>query len=279
MPHIVDTLVEERAADLIRRPLLWRCLKPVVYPIIGHKRAKQVIDEVAELSGIEIFKYTAERIQMDVQIDGLEQIPRQGGAIITPNHPVGMADGIAMYDALKSVRDDLTFFANRDAVRAAPGLKDVIIPVEWVDENRTHERRRETVKSMVRAFRDQRLVVLFPSGRLAQPTLRGLKERPWESTALNLATKYEIPVIPMHIKARNSWMYYLFYFLHEELRDMTLFRELFNKQNAKYRITVGNPFRSMELEGAEDIDLEQMTVRLRQFVAEEMPAGAREFKL
>jgi putative hemolysin len=194
-----------------------------------------------------------------------------------PNHPAGIADGIAVFDAISSVRDDVIFFANRDAVRAAPGLADIIIPVEWVDDKRTHERRKETVKSMVRAFRDQRLVVIFPSGRLAQPTLRGLKERPWQSTAMNLAIKYGPPVIPMHVRGRNSALYYLFYFLHQELKDMTLFRELFNKEGASYQITMSAPFDPREMMEAHGNDLEHMTERLRRFVAEEMPRGGRRF--
>ena len=153
----------------------------------------------------------------------------------------------------------------------------MIVPVEWVSEKRTHERRRETVRSMVRAFREGRLVVIFPSGRLAQATLTGLKERPWQSTAMNLALKYDVPVIPMHIRARNSWLYYLFYAIHQELRDMTLFRELFNKTGHPYRITVGEPFDpGTALDHFQD-DLEALTEGLRRFVAERMPAGEARF--
>jgi putative hemolysin len=276
--HIVDVLIEERAAGLIARPLLWRLLRPAILPILGYRQAIEAVDHSATLSGLDIFHYVSDRIRMNVLTEGMEHIPRQGGAIIMPNHPAGIADGIAVFDALKTVRDDVIFFANRDAIRAAPGLADILIPVEWVDEKRTHGRRKETVKSMVRAFRDQRLVIIFPSGRLAQPTISGLKERPWQSTAMNLALKYDTPVIPMHVYGRNSWVYYLFYFLHEELRDMTLFRELFNKSGQTYRITVGEAFSSREQLEQFENDLEAMTENLRQFVAEGMPQGERRFE-
>ena len=276
--HIVDVLIEERAAELIARPLLWRLLRPAILPILGYRQAIEAVDHSAKLGGLDIFHYVSDRIRMNVLTEGIENIPRQGGAIIMPNHPAGIADGIAVFDALKEIREDVIFFANRDAIRAAPGLSDILIPVEWVDEKRTHGRRKETVKSMVRAFRDERLVIIFPSGRLAQPTLSGLKERPWQSTAMNLALKYDTPVIPMHVHGRNSWVYYLFYFLHHELRDMTLFRELFNKSGQTYRITVGEGFSSREqLEHFEN-DLEALTEGLRQFVAEHMPRGARRFE-
>jgi putative hemolysin len=276
--HIVDVLIEERAAELIARPLLWRLLRPVILPILGYRQAIEAVDYSASLGGLDIFHYVSDRIRMNVLTEGIEHIPREGGAIIMPNHPAGIADGIAVFDALKEIREDVIFFANRDAIRAAPGLSDILIPVEWVDEKRTHGRRKETVRSMVRAFRDERLVIIFPSGRLAQPTLSGLKERPWQATAMNLALKYDTPVIPMHVHGRNSWVYYLFYFLHHELRDMTLFRELFNKTGQTYRITVGEPFDSRERFTQYGGDLEALTEGLRQFVAEAMPGGARRFE-
>ena len=277
MPHIVDTLIEERAASLTRRAWLWALLRPVILPLMGYRKAIQAVDHVAGMNGLEIFEYVSRSLTLDTQVEGLEHVPRDGPAIVMPNHPSGIADGIAVYDALKGVRRDLIFFANRDAIRAAPGLADMIIPVEWVQDKRTLERRKETVKSMVRAFRDDRLVIIFPSGRLAQPTLLGLRERAWQTTAMNLAVKYSPPVVPMHIRGHNSVLYYLFYILHEELRDMTLFRELFNKSNARYQLTMGAAFdpRSMLTLYGEDIAV--MTEQLRRFVSESMPRGEREF--
>jgi putative hemolysin len=277
-PHIVDTLIEERASHLMAKPLLWRTIRPIILPLLGYRRTIEVIDEVGNLPGRQIFQYVSDQLRMNVKTEGIEHIPASGGAVIMPNHPAGIADGIAVFDAVKSIRQDLVFFANRDAVRAAPGLADAIIPVEWVDDKRTHERRKETVKSMVRAFRDQQLVVIFPSGRLAQPTLRGLRERPWQPTAMNLALKYDTPIIPMHIHGGNSWLYYLFYYINQELRDMTLFRELFNKVEAEYRITVAEPFRPGPMMVDHGNDLESMTEHLRQFVAEELPGGSRPFE-
>jgi putative hemolysin len=190
--------------------------------------------------------------------------------VITANHPAGIADGIAVYDAVKHVRRDVTFFANRDAIRVAPGLAEMIVPVEWMASRRSHGRSRETAQHVTRAFRSDRLIVIFPSGRLARPTLRGLQERGWQPSALSLAQKYGSPVIPMYVSARSSWLYYLFYLINQELRDMTLFRELLNKHAHPYRIRIAEPFTPAG-------DPRELALQLRTFVAEAMPAGARRF--
>lgn len=270
MPHIVDTLIEERARGLMQHPVLWSMVTRLLYPALGYRRAVRMADTVAEMGGLEIFEMLSEQLKLDIDCRGIEHIPATGSAVITPNHPTGIADGIAVFDVLRKVRSDVTFFANRDAIRFAPRLSEMIVPVEWVDDRRTHARSRETVSHLVRAFREDRLIVIFPSGRLARPTARGLVERGWTPTAVNLAQKYQCPIVPMHVRSRNSWLYYLLYAISTELRDMTLFRELLNKTGQPYRIRIAEAFDPMG-------DARLITIALREFVADEMPKGAERF--
>lgn len=270
MPHIVDTLIEERAASLRRRPMLWGSVRRFLYPLLDYRGAIATIDTLQSYQGTEVFAWLSRRLQMSVEVKGLERLPERGLTILVANHPAGIADGIALWDAIKSRRQDITIFANRDAIRAVPGLAEVIIPVEWLEARRSRERSKETVRQMLKAFRDQRLIILFPSGRLAQPTIRGLVEREWMASAVSLAQKYDCPIVPVHIKARSSWLYYLFYFIHSELRDMTLFRELLNKSGQRYRIRIGAPFKARG-------DSQTLTRQLREFVAHRMAKGANSF--
>ena len=85
------------------------------------------------------------------------------------------------------------------------------------------------------------MAVIFPSGRLAKRRWWSLHERPWMASAAMLARKYGLPVIPLHITARNSALFYLFDRIHPTLRDITLFHEVLNKRHQPYRIAVGAP--------------------------------------
>ncbi len=93
--------------------------------------------------------------------------------------------------------------------------------------------------AMKEALEAERCIVIFPSGRLAQLSWRGLKDKSWESSAAMVARKYNAPIIPLNIKARNSALYYLFSKLNGELRDITLFHELLNKKGKTFRMTFG----------------------------------------
>ena len=269
--HIVDTLIEERATRLMRHPVTWRLIMRMLHRALGYREAVSMADTIASMTGAEVFDYISELLALQVTVDGVDQVPARGAAVVMPNHPTGVADGVVVYDALKRVRRDIVFFANRDALRVSPGMEDMIIPVEWVEAKRTLTRQRETLRAAAKAFRSQRLVVVFPSGRLAQPTISGLLERPWQTSAISLAKRHNAPVIPMHIRGRNSWLFYLFWLLNEELRDITLFRELLNKKAAAYEVRIGEMF---EPEG----NARALTEDLRRFVTEQMPRGARTWR-
>ena len=268
--HIVDELIEERAIKLKQHPRLWRFVQEYLYPVFGYKDAISLVDQVQGLSGYDVFEHLSQLLNMRVEVSGLEHLPPQGRAVIMPNHPAGIADGIAVFDAIKSVRPDMAFFANRDAVRCQENLNEIIIPVEWMEERRNHSKSKETVRNMLRAFKDERLIVIVASGRLARPTPWGLVERPWLASGVSLAQKYNCPIIPMHIRGHNSVLYYLLWFLNTELKDMTLFRELLNKTGQKYRIQIGQPILS-------DVHPEILTPELRNYVTKQLKEGNTRF--
>ena len=57
-----------------------------------------------------------------------------------------------LFGALAQIRPDLFFFANADAIRVLPQLADLIAPVEWRPEKRSHKQNRETMDYARTAF-------------------------------------------------------------------------------------------------------------------------------
>lgn len=254
---IVDRLIEERAPHLFGHPLGRWLLRAFLFRVLHYDAAVALAATIHDLPARDIFDLASRNLALHVETEGLGHVPATGSVLITPNHPTGIADGIVVWDALRTVRQDLTFFANRDALRVAPGLAEMIIPVEWVVDRRTKSRTRDTLEAAARAFDAGRCVVLFPAGRLAYLSWQGVVERPWQPTAINLARKYGAPIVPMAMDGRNSALFYAFSRLSNELRDVTLFRELLNKKGRRYRVRIGRPIDVQALDGrAHDIALD-----------------------
>ncbi|HHI89111.1 MAG TPA: acyltransferase, partial [Hellea balneolensis] len=185
--HIVEELIAERVPRLRSHPFVWKALRPVLYRALGYDQAVRMADAVAGLSGFAAFDHISRLLALRPDISGLEHIPRSGPVLVIANHPTGLADGVFVFDALKSVRPDHIFMANADALRVVPGAGDIIIPVEWVKAKRTPAKTRQTLKDLKAVLGAGRAVVIFPSGVLARMSLKGLVDKAWNPTAVSMA--------------------------------------------------------------------------------------------
>jgi putative hemolysin len=141
-------------------------------------------------------------------------------------------------------------FANRDAVRVNPRFAEMIIPVEWRDEYKSKLKTRETLQiDQPSCSPKGKATMLFPSGRIAYWANGRLNERPWKTSAVGLARKYNLPILPVHVTARNSGLFYWFAKWSTELRDMTVFHELFNKRGDRFDFVIGNLIPVEHLDG------------------------------
>lgn len=236
--HIVDVLIEERAPHLSNGPY-WPLLRPLLYTVLNYNKARSMADAIAPMRGREALDYVSRLLSVKLDIKGLERLPRDRAFLVLANHPTGITDGVAVYDAIKTVRPDVMFYANSDAHRACAGFEDNLIPVEWVLGKRTRERTRLTLKMTETAIEAGRPIMIFPAGRLARLRDGVLTDPEWMASAASIARKYTLPIVPCHVAGPYAFWFHTFAKFSTELRDITLFHELLNKRGKTYELTFG----------------------------------------
>ncbi|ABL72120.1 phospholipid/glycerol acyltransferase [Paracoccus denitrificans PD1222] len=249
MKRRLDPLIAERAPwlfsgrrhhALARQALMW---------LLRYPRTLDLAAEYRDLPTDEVMRRIAGLILRDLRVEGLEHIPATGPALIVSNHPTGIADGIMLNAVISAVRDDLFVYANHDILRILPQFDSLIAPVEWRVEKRSHAKTRATMDYTREALGRGRIGLIFPSGRLARRQGLTLHERPWMASAAMIAKKFDAPIIPLRIRARNSALFYLLDAIHPTLRDVTLFNEVLNKAGQPFRVTIGAPIQPATLPG------------------------------
>ncbi|WP_427789833.1 1-acyl-sn-glycerol-3-phosphate acyltransferase [Brevundimonas diminuta] len=267
-PHIVDVLIAERAPRLTGSAA-WPLVRPALYGLLDYAKARRMADAIGPMGGRQALDYVSDLLELTVRTAHLDRLPASGRCLVVCNHPTGIADGLAVHDALRMVRNDLIYFANADALRVSPRLSETVVPVEWVTAKRTREKTRATLQAAKEAFEAERCVVMFPAGRLARVGPDGLLTDPeWAATAASLARKYEAPVIPIHVAGPTSRLFHLFDKVSQELRDITLFHELLNKKGRAFDLIVGRPIPPLAL----DVDAQAATLKLKTFVERTLAA-------
>ena len=264
-PHIVDVLIAERAPRL-SGSWAWPLTRPALYALLDYRKARAMADRVAGLGGRQAMDYASDLLGLKVFARGLERVPAQGRLVVVCNHPTGLADGVAVDDAIKPLRPDRIYFANADARRVSPKLDEIFIPVEWVEAKRTRQSVRLTVRGAQQALEDERPLIIFPAGRISRRRAGVLADPPWAASALSLARRYGAPVLPVHLRGPPSRLFRLFDHVSAELRDITLFHELLNKHGGHFHLTAG------PLIGPDAIDdPAEATARLKTYVEQILP--------
>ena len=252
MKERLDPLIAERAPWLFDDTIVAKAARTGLMRLLGYQETVALGTLYESWTTDRIMHHIAGLLVRDVKVTGLENIPRQGAALIVANHPTGIADGIMLHHALWPIRPDMFVYANSDILRIMPQVESLIAPVEWQEHKRSRAKTRETMEYTRTAIDAGRIGVIFPSGRLAKRRGLNLHERPWMASAAMIARKYDLPVIPLNIRARNSALFYLFDLIHPTLRDITLFYETLNKDRQPYRISVGEPISASALPAKSD---------------------------
>lgn len=247
MKDRIDPLIQERAPWLFNNRPETAPARHLLNAMLGYERTIAIAETLQDMSSDQLMLAMGDLLARDVETSGLHNLPVYGPALVVANHPTGIADGIILHHILRRIRPDAYYFANHDILRVLPQMSDMIAPVEWRKEKRSHGKTRETMAFTRKAVEDGRLGVIFPSGRLAKRRKLSLHERPWMASAAMIARKFDLPVIPVNIRARNSALFYLFDLIHPTLRDITLFHETLNKSRQPFRITVGEPISAAAL--------------------------------
>ena len=258
MEEKINQLVQERAPWLVNGSFLSKTIYTFLKKFLKFGETIYVGDHIQGMTGAEAFNWLGSEYTSNCEIEGLENIPKDGKCLLVANHPMGAADAVSLYHQIFKVREDVFFFANELFVYLLGSFKDVMAPVVWNKEKEIHSATKVTLERLNTFFGDERIGIIFPSGRLSKLTLLGIWDRPWEKTPITLAKKYNFPVIPVYIDAKNSWFFYFASYANKQLRDVSQLNELLNKKEYKFTIKIGKPIKHTDLSSHNDIAIQQL---------------------
>ena len=175
-------------------------------------------------------------ISVSLKTNELERIPSYGRVVIIANHPLGALDAMALLHMLKQVRKDVKIVANA-FLSHFDNLKEVLIPVDNINGKMD----KRALASIYAALEAEEAVIIFPSGEVSRARPNGIKDTPWKSGFLKIASKMHAPLLPVYIDAKNSKNFYLLSMLNRSLATATLPHEMFKAQGKTIDFTIGKP--------------------------------------
>ncbi len=139
-------------------------------------------------------------------------IPKKGKLIVIANHAFGVADGVSICSVISKVRQDYKMVTHK-VLRQADAVKDKILPIDFNETKEALLTNINTRKDAETVLKNQGVIVLFPSGRIA--TKKNLRKHEkaddgeWKLWVSKLILKTKSPVLPIYFDGQNSQWYHM----------------------------------------------------------------------
>ena len=204
------------------------------------KEINHVLYLYRDKEGADFAQSVLDYLQIKVEMQHPERIPRNGNPIIIANHPLGGPDGMALIAAVGALRNDIRFPVN-DFLMYLPQLRPVFVAVDKVHGNR------QTAAGLNQAFAEENALLYFPAGLCSRRIKGIITDLEWKPTVIKKAIQYRRDLIPVRIEARNRSRFYTLANLRKRLGikfnfEMALLpSEMFAQRGKTFRMVVGEP--------------------------------------
>lgn len=246
---MADLKIAEKTFDLKqvfrdKSPKLSKWIPGFVYAYLNRKLHIPELNEFLNLNrdkmGLAFIDAAVERIGINFEVTGIDNVPPTGKYTLASNHPLGGPEGLGLLQIIGKVRKDLKFLSN-DILMGVPNLKMLFVPVN------KHGSNQKNVELFNKAFAELGMLMIFPAGMVSRKIDGKIRDFFWKSSYLTRSIKYNRTVIPVHIDGKNSKFFYnLAYWrtklgIKANLEMFLLSDEMFKQEGNNVKVTIGKP--------------------------------------
>ena len=187
---------------------------------------------------VECIKY----LNINLQVEGLENLPQGGRYTFVSNHPLGGIDGVALGAIIGTHYDGHIRYLLNDLLMNVKGLAKLGVPI-----NKLGGQSRELAKLIGDAFASDDQMIIFPAGQCSRKTNGVIQDREWGKACVSFSTRSGRDIVPIHFVAQNSPRFYridkICKLLHIKFNLPMLFlpSELVRAKGSTFRVVIGQP--------------------------------------
>lgn len=178
-------------------------------------------------------------LSMVLSLRDRERIPAQGRLLIVANHPLAFLDVVALYTVIADIRKDVVAVVETLNEYIAPDAHSIMAP-------KGHER--STVRKIHRALMAEKAVIVFPA-KTRRWGARQVVDGDWSKAVVQMAQHWQVPVLPVHIGARNRLAHYFWTAVAGMYSDIALDAEIKSQLHRSIAMRLSHPIMPEALGG------------------------------
>jgi putative hemolysin len=230
----IQTVAQNRYPEFFSQPR-W-VTKPILFLLKQLSQEKKLITLQSEYSqepGLQFVDRLLHVFDFKFKLTKNEKdhIPQLGPVLIVANQPIGSLDAMALLQLVGSLRKDVKVLSE-NWLEELDALKDVVIT--------THERDEKTYyQDALTHLNHAGALIIFPAKDVSSINATGIKDGRWTTQFIELAEASQAPILPIHIRAKNSLLFYLFATVSSSLAKLWLVRETFHHSQKSVDLRIG----------------------------------------
>jgi putative hemolysin len=261
MLSIEQSLVE-RLPWLAQYPRIRRPMAGVLGRLADEDGFNRVLERVGSAEGFDFVERVLVVLGTSYHVNPSERehIPVDGPLLVVANHPLGMQDALALLQLIGTVRRDVRFLGN-DWLGVIPQLGKLMLPVDVFGKGAASR-----LRGIYRALDNGEALIVFPAGEVSRVRAGGVRDGQWSDGFARLSLRSKAPVLPIHVAARNSAMFYGLSMLAKPLSTAMLPREAVAPGKRRIGFSIGALVGAEELERRSGGSPKQATKLMRRHV-------------
>lgn len=231
----IEQTLTKRLPWLAQHPKIRRPVADMLGRLADEDGFNRVLDKVGAAEGFDFVERVLDLLGTSYYVSPRERenIPVDGGLLVVANHPLGMQDALAMLQLIGSVRSDVRILGN-DWLAVVPQLKKLLLPVDVFGKGSASR-----LRGIYRALDEGQALIVFPAGEVSRVRADGVRDGHWSDGFARLAMRKKVPVLPIHVAARNSAMFYGLSMLAKPLSTAMLPREAVTVGSRRIGFSIG----------------------------------------
>ena len=244
-------IFEAKAPKLMKRMPNWLFRR--IQKLLHEEDINTILSKYGNLQGVEFVQAVIKDFNLNIVVEGAENLTASDRVLVASNHPLGGLDGIALIgtvgtycpEPLTPVNDFLLFIKN---------LQPIFIPVNKVGKGVAN--REENLRLFNETFAGDRAICYFPFGLCSRKVKGGkIMDLDWKKTFITKSKEYQRDIIPTHIDGHNTRFFYNLARLRKRLKikvniEMAfLADEFFKQRNQTLTIVFGKPIPYQTFDG------------------------------
>ncbi len=235
----IDRILAEKAPNKRIPKFIISYLKKIAH----QERLNRFLSNEAQGKyGVPFLQVALAEIDAHLEVEGIENLPKEGLFTFVSNHPLGGADGVSLGYVLGQFYDGNICYLVNDLIMNLKGLAPLCIPI-----NKTGRQARDFPRMVEAGFKSNNHLIMFPAGICSRKRRGKIVDLDWKKTFISKSVETHRDVVPIHFEGRNSNFFYnlsnfcKFAGIKTNLSMLYLVDEMYKNEGKTFRITIGKP--------------------------------------